>query len=169
MKNVFSLYLFDLLSFSSLLFPQFPDSQGKTKIGIFVSMPCNSKKLVSISRHFSFQNFVYKKWIGAKEKLKLTFFFLDNCIWFGCGKFSLLRWDYLSSAVNVLINCPKISDITKRHMFMISFKNNLFSKISYMCWLFWAIYQIKKAHGTSFYCSFLAYFIQKNVSYQITC
>ena len=48
-----------------------------------------------------------------------------------------------------------------------SFKNKLFSKISHMHWLFWAIDQIKKAYGTSFYCRFSAYLFHKNVFYQI--
>ena len=51
--------------------------------------------------------------------------------------------------------------------FMVSFKINLFSKISYMHWLFWAIYHIKKGYGTSFYCNFFAYLFHKNVSDQI--
>ena len=44
---------------------------------------------------------------------------------------------------------------------MISLENKLFSKISYMHWLFWAIYQIKKVHGTSFYYRFSAYLFHK--------
>ena len=36
-------------------------------------------------------------------------------------KFSLLRREYLSSAVNVLRNSTKISDITKRDMFQLHF------------------------------------------------
>ena len=51
--------------------------------------------------------------------------------------------------------------------FVIPFKNNLLSKISYMHWMFWAICQIKKAHGTIFYCRFSAYLFHKSVSYQI--
>ena len=51
--------------------------------------------------------------------------------------------------------------------FMASFKNKFFSKISYMHWLFWAIYQIKKTYGTTFHCRFSAHLFYKNVSYQI--
>ena len=39
--------------------------------------------------------------------------------------------------------------------FMVSFKINLFSKISYMHWLFWAIYQTKKTYRTIFTAGFL--------------
>ena len=39
---------------------------------------------------------------------------LDNYISIGYGKFSVLRREYLSSAVSVLTNSPKISNITKR-------------------------------------------------------
>ena len=53
------------------------------------------------------------------------------------------------------------------NFFMVSFKSILFSKISQMRWIFWAIYQIKNAYGTSFCSRFSAYFFYKNVSYQI--
>ena len=46
---------------------------------------------------------------------------------------------------------------------MVSFYKKLIFKISYMHWLFWAIYEIKKAYGTIF----TAYLFHKNVSYQI--
>ena len=107
LKNVFSPLFIQSVVVFFILCPQFPDSKGKTKKGIFVSMSCNSKRLVTRSRHFGFQNFVHKKWLGAKEKNQVIFF-------------------------------------------MVSFKNNLFSKISYMHWLFWGIYQIKKTYGTTF-------------------
>ena len=60
--------------------------------------------------------------------------------------------------------CKEKNQVT---FFMVSFKTNLFSKISYMHWLFWAVHQIKKAYGTSFYCRFSAYLFHKNVSYQM--
>ena len=41
--------------------------------GIFVTMSCNSKRLVTSSGIFAFQNFVHKKWLCAKEKIKLPF------------------------------------------------------------------------------------------------
>ena len=49
-----------------------------------------------------------------RRKLGKKFFFWDNCIWNGCVKLSLLRREYLSSAVNVLTNSVKIFHITKR-------------------------------------------------------
>ena len=50
------------------------------------------------------------------------------------------------------------------NFFMVSFKSILFSKISHMHWIFWAIYQIKKAYGISFYSRFSAYLFYKKFS-----
>ena len=36
-------------------------------------MFCNIKRLVTSPRHFNFPNFVHKKWLGAKEKIKSAF------------------------------------------------------------------------------------------------
>ena len=41
----------------------------------------------------------------------------DNCIWTGWRNFSLLWQEYLSSAINVLTNTPKISYLTLREVF----------------------------------------------------
>ena len=122
-KFFFPLFIQSVVVFS-LLCPQFSDSKGKNKKGIFLSMSCNSKRLVTSSRRFFFSKFCSYKVTGCKGKNQVTFF-------------------------------------------MVSFKNNLFSKISYIHWLSWAIYQIKNAYGTTFYCRFSAYLFHKNVSYQI--
>ena len=47
------------------------------------------------------------------EKSEKVFCFLGNAISIGWRKLSLLRREYLSSAVNVLTNSSTISDITK--------------------------------------------------------
>ena len=39
-----------------------------------------------------------------KKKTRKIFLFGDNCVRIGCVKLSLLRREYLSSAVNVLTN-----------------------------------------------------------------
>ena len=59
-----------------------------------------------------------QKW---SKKFKKYFYFLRNCIWIGWYKFSVLRREYLSSAVNVLTNSLKNSDITKRDIFQLFF------------------------------------------------
>ena len=46
-----------------------------------------------------------------------SFLLWDNCTWIGSCKFSLLQRKCMSSAVNLLINSPKISPITNRHIF----------------------------------------------------
>ena len=70
-ENFSSIY--SIFSRFSLFLSQFPDSKGQTKKEIFVSMSWNSKRLVTSSRNFCFQNFVHKNWLGAKEKIKLFF------------------------------------------------------------------------------------------------
>ena len=47
------------------------------------------------------------------------FTFLDNSIWIGRRKFSLLQRKYISSAVNVLTNVLNIWDITKKIIFQL--------------------------------------------------
>ena len=51
------------------------------------------------------------------KNLEKVICFLENWIWIGCGKFSLIPREYLPSAVNVLTDRPKISHITKRNIF----------------------------------------------------
>ena len=46
--------------------------------------------------------------------------FWDNGIWIGWGIFSQIWGEFLSSAVNVLANSPKISDLTKTDVFQMS-------------------------------------------------
>ena len=50
-----------------------------------------------------------------------VFCFLDNCIWNGYGKLSLLQRRYLSSGVNILTNSLNISHITNRDIFKLNF------------------------------------------------
>ena len=50
-------------------------------------------------------------------------FFWDNCIWIGWVKLSLLRREFLSSAVNVLTSSPKIFNIWLREVFRIQFSS----------------------------------------------
>ena len=50
-----------------------------------------------------------------------AFFFIDNSIWIAYVELSLLRRKYLSSAVNVLTNSPKIFHISKINFFQPKF------------------------------------------------
>ena len=54
---------------------------------------------------------------NAKENSENIFRFWDNCIWKCCCELSLIRREYLSSAVNGLKKCPKIFDIIQRGSF----------------------------------------------------
>ena len=56
-----------------------------------------------------------------EKEFQKVFIFLDNCIWIGWVKLSLLRREYLSSAVIVLTNSVKILHITKRDSFRLNF------------------------------------------------
>ena len=52
------------------------------------------------------------------EKIRGKLFcFLDNSIWIGCDKLSLLSREYLSSVLKVLADSCKILHITKRDIF----------------------------------------------------
>ena len=50
--------------------------------------------------------------------------FLDNVVRIGCVKLSLLRREYLSSAVNVLTNTYKALHLTKTDFFRLNYLQN---------------------------------------------
>ena len=71
---------------------------------------------------FVFKMFkIWYKFQKCRKKLGKKFVFLDNCIWIGLVKLPLLGREYLSSAVTVLTNKPKILYITKRDIFELNF------------------------------------------------
>ena len=49
-----------------------------------------------------------------KKKQKMFFFLRENPIWIGCVKLSLLRREYLPSALSVLGNSLEILHVTNR-------------------------------------------------------
>ena len=56
-----------------------------------------------------------------KKHLEIVFWVLDDSIWIGCDILSLLRREYLLSAVNVSTNWPKILHICKKLFFQLNF------------------------------------------------
>ena len=57
-----------------------------------------------------------------KKKLRQKFYgFLDNLIWIGHGKFSLLLREYSQSRVNVLSSTLKILDLIKNNFLKLNF------------------------------------------------
>ena len=105
-KMSFSLCLFNFSSLFSLLFPQFPDWNGKTKKWIFVRTSCNSKGLVTSSR-------------GAKEKIRLPF------------SWSLLKITYFQKS-HTCVCCFGLFTKLKRRMalvFTTSFLHTFFMKM----------------------------------------
>ena len=58
---------------------------------------------------------------NAKTNWENVFCFWDNSIWIGCVKLSLLRGEYLSSAVNVLTNSLNILNSSNIDLFQLNF------------------------------------------------
>ena len=54
--------------------------------------------------------------IGEKK-----FCFWETCIWIGCVKLSLLRTEYLSSALNMLTNRLKVLNMSKKDFFQLNY------------------------------------------------
>ena len=59
-----------------------------------------------------------------QSKTEKKFFFWGHSIWIGWVKLSVLRREYLSSAVNVLTNSLKILHSTKRDFFQLNYLHN---------------------------------------------
>ena len=59
-----------------------------------------------------------------KKKMRKSFLFGDNCVRIGCVKISLLRREYLSSAVNVLTNSYNALRLTKTDFFRLNYLPN---------------------------------------------
>ena len=55
--------------------------------------------------------------VNARKSSEKGFCFWDNCFWIGCVKYSLLRRECWSSAVNVLTNTYKDLRLTKTDFF----------------------------------------------------
>ena len=66
--------------------------------------------------HVDFEN--------ARKTSEKAFCFWDNCFWIGCVKYSLLRREYRSSAVNVLTNTYKALLLTKTVFFRLNYLHN---------------------------------------------
>ena len=59
-----------------------------------------------------------------QKKIRKSFLFGDNCVRIGCVKLSLLRREYLSSAVNVLTNSYNALRLTKTEFFRFNYLPN---------------------------------------------
>ena len=58
---------------------------------------------------------------NAEKNWEKVFCFWDNSIWIGCVKLSLLRGEYLSSAVNVLTNSLNILNSGNIDLFQLNY------------------------------------------------
>ena len=78
-------------------------------------------KYISYDGHFFWKickfNIDFK---NAKKNSEKFFCFWDNCIWIGCVKLSLLRREYLPSALSVLGNSLEILHITNRNFLKVN-------------------------------------------------
>ena len=61
---------------------------------------------------------------NARKNWEKAFCFWDNCVRIGCVKLSLLRREYLSSAVNVLTTSYKALRLTKKDFFRLNYLPN---------------------------------------------
>ena len=61
---------------------------------------------------------------NSTKNSEKAFCFWDNCVRNGCVKLSLLRREYLSSAVNVLTNSYKALRLTKTDFFWLNYLPN---------------------------------------------
>ena len=60
----------------------------------------------------------------AQKNSEKAFCFWEKCIWIACIKLSLLKREYLSSAINVLTKFYKVLDITKTDIFQPNYLQN---------------------------------------------
>ena len=58
---------------------------------------------------------------NSEKNWEKVFCFWDNSIWIGCVKLSLLRGEYLSSAVNVLTNSLNILNSSNIDLFQLNY------------------------------------------------
>ena len=86
---------------------------------------CNFRNKVAMMIIFFFKclKFDIDSRNGTK-KSEQSFCFKDNCIWIRDDKFTQSRREYLSLAVNVLRNTPKIYHRTKGHILEIKVSQN---------------------------------------------
>ena len=61
---------------------------------------------------------------NAEKNSEKVFSFPDNCIWIGCVKLSLLKREYLSSALSLLIKSLEILHVTNRDFLQDNFLNS---------------------------------------------
>ena len=84
------------------------------------------RKEISYEGHLFFENVLNLMQISeiSQKNSEKAFCFSDNCVRIGCVKFSLLRREYLSSAVNVLTNSYKALRLTKTDFFRLNYLPN---------------------------------------------
>ena len=66
---------------------------------------------------------IFKVWLrfqNCSKKLLKSFYFWDKCIRIGYFKLSLLKREFLSSALNILTNSLKILHINKRDFYQLN-------------------------------------------------
>ena len=88
-----------------------------------IYMTTFSESVISEIQHLSGSSFC-SKYLKLHLDLKNAaknygeiFCYLDNCIWIGIVKLSLLRTGYFSSVANVLTSSPKIWHVNKKEFF----------------------------------------------------
>ena len=123
-------------------------------LGAFDAFPvegCSETRLFTHLSNYVFRSPQFRKYISyeghlfvskcfkfdvdlrnAEKNGELFFPFLSSWNWIGCSKFSVLGIEILPSAVNVVTNSLRISDITKRDNFELNFLQ-IDDKLWYKC------------------------------------
>ena len=83
---------------------------------------CNLGNTLRITIIFFSEMFkIWSRFHKWNEKLRKIFRFYNNCLWIGNCKWSQSGTEYLSSAVNVLTNNPRISKFNNGDIFRVIF------------------------------------------------
>ena len=87
--------------------------QGFLNIFLTTSFAVRNSRNTSVVRVIFFFSKSSKFDVNFRNEAKIqkNFFYWEMCIWIDCDRFSLLQREYLWSAVNMLTNSPKSSDI----------------------------------------------------------
>ena len=85
------------------------------------------RKFISYESHLFSKMFkIWFRFENCTQKFRKSFWFSDKCIWIVCIELSLLRTEYLSSAVNVLTKSLKTLHFNRSDFFQLnSFHNDL--------------------------------------------
>ena len=113
------LQCFDLFSLLSV--------SGSSETLLFKHLPNHFFRSRYFRKYISYEGYIFCKCLKFRKefrnakKISEKFFFLENSIWIGCVKVSLLSRQCLSLSLNVLTNSLRILCIIKRDFFQCNY------------------------------------------------